>query len=394
MKRILKYKIIIIFILLIFTIPILTALRHDVNVSNIENRTLAPFPQYSNERLLRGEYFHEWENYISDHIVGRDYLIKSYTLLNMKVLGKHKINNIVIGKEDTLLPYYNEELSNNLSDYLNNLTSMTENMKELKDHIKANGGELYFIGLPGQSSFFKSRYQSYFENKEEYFIKNEAEMLNSLEENNINYINMSEVFRKEPDKKYYLKTDHHFSFNGSYRTYVEIINRLKNDLNLNIREPLSLKELDIVTLKNPILGSRNRQLYFLHQTDEKVSIAYPKAAIEYKKYIDGVLDPTLYYISNDNTRPSYSVYMGGDHKEIIIDTNREELPNLLIFGDSFTNALEPLLYYHFNETRILDLRHYKEMNLYEYIDLHKPTVVLMVRDDLNYGNLEGNGRFK
>lgn len=393
MKKFLRYKIILIFLLVIFAIPILTAMRHNVNVSNIENRTLAPLPQYSNERLLNGEYFSQWENYISDHIIGRDYLIKSYTLLNMKVLGKHKINNIIIGKEDTLLPFYTEELSNNLEDYLNNLNAMTENMKNLQNHIKANGGEFYFVGLPGQSSFFRSRYQNYFENKEEYFVENENKMFNNLEKNNINYINMNEVFKKDQDNGNYLKTDHHFSFKGSYRTYVEIIDRLRNDLGLDIGKPLDIEELDIVTLDKPILGSRNRQLYFLHPTDEKVSIAYPRTPIDYEKYTNGVLDPKLYYINNDEN-PSYNIYMGGDQKEIIIDTNRENLPNLLIFGDSFTNALEPLLYYHFNETRILDLRHYKEMNLYEYIGLHKPTVVLMIRDDLNYGNPEGNGKFQ
>ncbi|WP_406242685.1 DHHW family protein [Tissierella carlieri] len=393
MKKFLRYKIILIFLLVIFAIPILTAMRHNVNVSNIENRTLAPLPQYSNERLLNGEYFSQWENYISDHIIGRDYLIKSYTLLNMKVLGKHKINNIIIGKEDTLLPFYTEELSNNLEDYLNNLNAMTENMKNLQNHIKANGGEFYFVGLPGQSSFFRSRYQNYFENKEGYFVENENKMFNNLEKNNINYINMNEVFKKDQDNENYLKTDHHFSFKGSYRTYVEIIDRLRNDLGLDIGKPLDIEELDIVTLDKPILGSRNRQLYFLHPTDEKVSIAYPRTPIDYEKYTNGVLNPKLYYINNDEN-PSYNIYMGGDQKEIIIDTNRENLPNLLIFGDSFTNALEPLLYYHFNETRILDLRHYKEMNLYEYIGLHKPTVVLMIRDDLNYGNPEGNGKFQ
>ncbi|MBU5313048.1 hypothetical protein KQI38_13475 [Tissierella carlieri] len=393
MKKFLRYKIILIFLLVIFAIPILTAMRYNVNVSNIENRTLAPLPQYSNERLLNGQYFSEWENYISDHIIGRDYLIKSYTLLNMKVLGKHKINNIIIGKEDTLLPFYTEELSNNLEYYLNNLNAMTENMKNLQNHIKANGGEFYFVGLPGQSSFFKSRYQNYFENKEGYFVENENKMFNNLEKNNINYINMNEVFKKDQNNENYLKTDHHFSFKGSYRTYVEIIDRLRNDLGLDIGKPLDIEELDIVTLDKPILGSRNRQLYFLHPTDEKVSIAYPRTPIDYEKYTNGVLDPKLYYINNDEN-PSYNIYMGGDQKEIIIDTNREDLPNLLIFGDSFTNALEPLLYYHFNETRILDLRHYKEMNLYEYIGLHKPTVVLMIRDDLNYGNPEGNGKFQ
>lgn len=394
MKKLFKYNLIIIFIFFIFAIPILTILQKNNHISNIENRTLATIPEYSKDKLFNGEYFSHWENYASDHIIGRDKMIASYTLLNMKILGKRKINNIIIGKENTLLPYYTEELSQNLENNLNNIPTMIENINKLNKSIKSYDGEFLFVGLPGQSSFFRDRYQDYFENKQEYFDENESQMFQGLAKNNINYLNMNHIFAQNPNNEYYLKTDHHYSFKGSYKTYVEIINNLKKDFNLNIREPLKVDELNITTLENPILGSRNRQIYFLQQTDEKISIAYPKDTIEYKKITDGTSDPTIYYIDNENLRPSYSIYMGGDHGEIIIDTNRKELPSLLLFGDSFTNALEPLLYYHFNQTRILDLRHYKKMDLYEYISLHKPDIVIMVRDDLNYGNLDGNGKFK
>lgn len=394
MKKLFKYNLIIIFIFFIFAIPILTILQKNNHISNIENRTLATIPEYSKDKFFNGEYFSLWENYASDHIIGRDKMIASYTLLNMKILGKRKINNIIIGKENTLLPYYTEELSQNLENNLNNIPTMIENINKLNKSIKSYDGEFLFVGLPGQSSFFRDRYQDYFENKQEYFDENESKMFQRLENEEINYINMNHIFAQNPNNEYYLKTDHHYSFKGSYKTYVEIINNLKKDFNLNIREPLKVDELNITTLENPILGSRNRQIYYLQHTDEKISIAYPKDTIEYEKITDGTSDPTLYYIDNENLRPSYSIYMGGDHGEIIIDTNRKELPSLLLFGDSFTNALEPLLYYHFNQTRILDLRHYKKMDLYEYISLHKPDIVIMVRDDLNYGNLDGNGKFK
>ena len=52
--------------------------------------------------------------------------------------------------------------------------------------------------------------------------------------------------------------------------------------------------------------------------------------------------------------------MGQDYAETIIRTYRDELPNALIFGESFTNAMETLLYTAFNETRSLDMRHYSE----------------------------------
>lgn len=395
MKSLIKHKLTILFLLLIFMFPLLTAMRHNINISHIENRTLASLPSYSKENLLSGEYFKGWDDYISDHIFGRDYLIKSYTLLNMEILKKHKINNIVIGKENTLLPYYTEDLSKTLEDNINNLPIMINNINNLNHFVNDYGGNFLFVGLPGQSSFFRDRYPSYFSNKNDYFIDNETLMFNELDESKVNYVNMNRVFIDDFDKDYYLKTDHHFSFKGSFKTYEEILKKIRNDFNLNIQSSLSLNDLDLVTIDNPILGSRNRQVYFLKETDELITVAYPKNKIDYKKYVNSVEDPKLYYLDEDkNERPSYGIYMGGDHAEVIIDTNRDELPNLLIFGDSFTNALEPLLYYHFNETRILDLRHYNDITLYDYIELHKPDVVLMIRDDMNYGNLQGNGQFK
>jgi len=76
--------------------------------------------------------------------------------------------------------------------------------------------------------------------------------------------------------------------------------------------------------------------------------------------------------------------MGGDIGETIIQTNRPDLPNILIFGDSFTNALESLLWTNFNETRSLDFRYFTEKTLLEYIDDFHPDIVICMRDEMKY----------
>ena len=63
----------------------------------------------------------------------------------------------------------------------------------------------------------------------------------------------------------------------------------------------------------------------------------------------------------------YSLYMGGDVGETVIETGRPDLPSILIYGDSFTNPVECLAYYSFDEMRSIDLRHYKDMTLADYI---------------------------
>lgn len=106
----------------------------------------------------------------------------------------------------------------------------------------------------------------------------------------------------------------------------------------------------------------------------------------------GEVEPTLYTLPDNVTADvTYDIFMGGDKAETILRTDRPELPNLLIFGDSFTNPLETLFYTGFNETRSLDLRHYSAMGILEYLEEYQPDVVLCIRDDTAYLSTDGNG---
>ena len=68
--------------------------------------------------------------------------------------------------------------------------------------------------------------------------------------------------------------------------------------------------------------------------------------------------------------------MGGDIAETVIETGRSWLPDCIIFGDSFTNALETALYCSFDTTVALDFRHNKARTIYDYIEEYKPDVVI------------------
>ena len=156
---------------------------------------------------------------------------------------------------------------------------------------------------------------------------------------------------------------------------------------------MSENEIIFEDLKNPFLGSRNREIYGLWSGNEPLTAGKVVNEIPFTRLDNGVEVPaTLYDLpADDATQVTYDVYMGGDKAETILRTDRPELPNLLIFGDSFTNPLETLFYTGFNETRSLDLRHYTEKGILEYIQEYQPDVVICVRDDTAYLSLEGNG---
>lgn len=395
MKRFGKIILIIVFLGIIFIIPVITKLEKNQAVSQFENRKLAEVPILTKSSLLSGEYFGKWETYLSDHIYGRNFWIKSYTYMNMVVLGKSNINNIVFGKNGFLLPFFAYDGKYDIINSEANLSKMATQLKELQNKLDQKGGSLYFVGVPSQASYHRAEYPRHLQNNAQLMDKTEKLMFGKLDQLGVSYINMNDVFHNNPNVEYYYKTDHHYNFEGAYATYYQIIKNIQKEGDYNINSPIEKVDMDIVTLPNPFGGSRNRQVYYMFPTKEQIKIAYPKNKIPFEKFTNGKLDNKLYYLAkNESAMINYGVYMGGDWAETVIRTNNTKLPNLLVFGDSFTNEIEPLLYAHFNETRILDLRYYNKMSLYEYIDEYNPDVVLMVRDDLNYGSLEGNGNFK
>ena len=84
-------------------------------------------------------------------------------------------------------------------------------------------------------------------------------------------------------------------------------------------------------------------------------------------------------------------YMCGDISETVLQTDRPELPDALMFGDSFTNPLETIWYASFDETRSLDLRYHTELSLLDYVEEYRPQVVVCVRDYEQMLNMYGNG---
>ena len=110
----------------------------------------------------------------------------------------------------------------------------------------------------------------------------------------------------------------------------------------------------------------------------------------------GITAPVLFLTAKaegeDERAIVYTDYMGGDIAETVIRTDRPELPNALIFGDSFTNPVECLAYYSFNELRSVDLRHYTAQSLSDYIAAYQPDV-LCVRDYQSLLLREFNGDF-
>lgn len=375
-------------------VGLLTLGNRNETFSYYENRSLAPKPVLTKEGVLDGSYFSQWDSYWMDRAVGRTAALKYDTLWQWKVLHKPVVHDIVI-TEKSLLPYLKDKGFEPKPPVEKLAGETGDELAALDRHIRDNGGTFFYVGVPSQITYFKERYPDFLDNQADYRREVRTAFREALTDRGVAFLDMVEAFEQAGNPpEYYWSTDHHCNLDGGlfvYRHIMEAVNQATG------RDLKILREEDIrrITLPNRFSGSRNKPLYLMYPNEDRLTYAELVQPIPFTREDNGVESPaTVNILPPEDALVSYGVFMGNDYAETIIRTDRPELPKLLVFGDSYTNVLETLLYASFDETRSLDLRHYNEKTLWEYIEEYQPDVVIDVRDDGMFLSPSPNGTFR
>ena len=363
----------------------LTLLLPKADSSYYENRSLAEVPEFTWESFLSGEYFNDWETYFTDHVALRSYLMKVQTFLQLHVLHQPVVSDVVTDS-DVLLGYHGYGTWS--MDYA--VSSAQEEAKEPGDWQAAAeewGGQVYYLGLPEQYSYFEDRYPDYMENRSFVYQPIEDAMEEALDEVGVPFVSMYTRYREEDcPRDYYFATDHHYTIYGALRAAQEALTTINDTQGFSLYVPQE-EDLTFTTLPNSFLGSRNRKLFGLEDKGDLLTVAEYKEAIPFTRSDNGT-DSEAFLLTLPATEEetvTYNVFMGGDIGETVIDTHREDLPTAVVIGESFTNALETLLYASFDEVHSIDPRHFTG-DISEYLAELQPEVILIVRDNSAYFN--------
>ena len=355
-----------------------TLLLDKGTYSYFENRELAKFPEYSFESVLSGEYFTGIDTYISDRAAGRNTVIKLSAYADLYLLRRPVVNEILI-TDGVLLADTEYEFDE--ADVNEKSEIIAERLTSHKALTESYGGKFLYTALPTQDMVFSEKIPDCVENRVGGLYKTGEIFFRKLEERGVDYIDMTPVLSAE----HYSTVDHHYNIGGAYETAKAIAEALGG-----IYVP-ELDGFEIRTFDEPYLGSRARKLYGLYNSDEKLSVMIPKEEIPFRRWFYGSeIDPT-YFTAPTGEYATYDVYMGGDYAVTKIDTGRGELPDILIYGDSFTNAVESILWTGAGTMTSIDFRGYDGMTLEEYIAEYKPDFVICIRDYSALLTLDGNG---
>ena len=332
-------------------------------------------------RLVSGQVFDDLETLFCDYAAWRTPALKAVTWADLNVFRRPVVNETVV-TDDVLLPQlYDPAMSDD--DIRAQAKLVAEDNAALQKQVESYGGHYCYVAVPCQYVYYEDSYPAYLTNRSRYTDLELSALTEEMNAQGVCFLDMGPVFDSlGHPPEFSSRVDNHYGLLGAYETYRAAVQKLNGDYGLALSFPEEGTDVTFSALPNPYMGSRTRKLLGLRGDDEKLLTAAFREDIPFTRLDNWQEVASAVYTlpATEDEALTYGLYMGGDIAETCIRTDRSSLPTALIFGDSFTNAVESLAYYSFDEMRSVDLRHYKTQSISDYIAAYQPDVVICIRD--------------
>lgn len=348
-------------------------------LSEMENRKLAEFPEYSDSALFSGDYFKEIELYYADNFPLRDQWInvsgKFRNLFGFES-GDIKIYEPVNDAEAN--ETFNDTVDKALPSILPDMGEVGEVKKKL--FVFKNRAFEMFGGGPQMGKAYANVINSYnragipglqvynliipvaleFELTEKYrslqkpnrpAIENIYNQLDA----NIKKVWAIDELRKHREEYIYFNTDHHWTSLGAYYAYVAFCKEAG----------LTPVSLDTVAskVKPAFLGSLYRLTRDPKLQSNPDSVRYYLFKDSMNFYIGsnaklGIWSKSKIYGETAKGSNSYSVFLQGDLPVVKMETQKKNGRKILMVKESYGNAFAPFLINNYEKVIVVDQRYY------------------------------------
>lgn len=342
--------------------------KPEKRFSENENRFLAEFPKYTNDKLINGDYMNGLGEYINDQFVFRDNWISLKTLSERAML-KPDINSVYFAKDDYLIEKHNksdvseEQAEKNKERLIEFVKKYVEKLGE--DHVNV-------MLVPTASEVLKDKLPPYATgyNQDAYM----DEVMKTLPKGT--FIDLRNIFNQHKDEYIYYRTDHHWTTLGAFYAYEQ----WATDAGFT---PLSQDEFDIILGSDQFYGTLHSKVNVNVKPDE-IYLYKIKKDMNYQLLynLTDQMD-TLYDLSKLEGKDKYSVYMGGNNALVEVKTNHKNGRRLLIIKDSYAHSFVPFAVNHYEETYMIDFRYFN-MGVEEFVEENKITDVLVLYNTMSF----------
>ena len=353
--------IVIIFCLYIGGIALLSMVLPDADFSEMENRYLQKFPEFTMSGVQSGRTMKEMEDYISDHLVFRDQWVCLKAACEM-LTGKHENNGVYFGKDGTLLKKIEVENADKL-------IKNAEYINALKKNVSV---PIYYGLVPTASEIWSEKLpQGALTAEENQWIEELYQIVD------VTTLDFSEELEKHESEPVFYKTDHHWTSLGAYYGANVIL------------ENMGLEKLDIADYESTVVTKDFYGTVYSQsgawwiEPDEITTYISDSGKTVISNFTGKEQPGKLYDYDKLNGKNKYTFFLGGNQPICIVKSENGNDQRLLVIRDSYADALVPFLSERFGEIHLFDLR-YNRLSIKKYVQEHEIDQILILYSFGNY----------
>jgi len=381
---------IILFLSMLFGIPLLYFVLPKQKISVGEKRKLAVVPALNYESYIKGAWADSMDSYVDDHFPFRTEMVDmAVELQSWKGIHLKEQEKIFVSQKPKVKK--NKEVKDSTQSDMNFLDEFEQaysgSMLIINGSVYPMGG-----GSPAMSKHFSKMVSEYTEQLKgecrvfsavaplsSAFIpvekykryntqnRNTLKAIGSSLTNGAIFCDVFEEMNKHAGEKMYFSTDHHWKPIGAYYAYVAFCKAAGF-------EPVPINKMDKRTKYN-FLGS-----LYQHTLDPSVrnnpdTMEYyiPKVtttAVRYTAYGYDKQSKSQVFAHGSSGGNTYSTFISGDAPMMRINTNVKNGKKAIVIKNSYGNAFVVYLISHYEEIWVVDFR-YSKQNIIDTIRKNK-----------------------
>lgn len=347
------------FILILVGFMVSNIFSQDKEISYEERRKLSQFPKFTVEKLVKGEYFQDMEEYFLDQFPLRNNFRKIKSFINTNIFKEKDNNDIYIIDESIYKMEYplREKSIYNSAIFYNKIAS-----------IYFKNSNIYYTIVPDKN----------------YFVPKDKGYLS------LDYEKIIDIMKKNTENMKYIDIIKNLKISDYYNT----------DLHWKQEKILPVAENLLTAMKNKVLNYKYEEktfdsFYGSYYGQSATNINPDKLVYLNNKIIEEckVYDfekqeyITVYNDEYFKNVDSYDVYLGGAKPLLSIENpNNTSGKELYIFRDSFGSSLAPLLISEYSKIILVDLRYINSTEFEKYIKPKENSDVLFMYNTLILNN--------
>lgn len=296
--------------------------------SEMEKRYLAEAPKLSWNAVLSGTWGKQGEDYLIDHIPGRNLLvgIHAYTEL---LLGRQKIGDIWLA-EGKLLEAPVAMDADVVARNMNTIHAFADTVDQTV-HVMVVPSHGWAAGIP------------------DYTDDETLDAVAASAGGNVSVISLEDVYYGKP--QLYYNTDHHWTSRGAfygYKAYMHAVGKeYRDEKDFTITEIPGFRGS---TYSRSALWLFPAETIELWQGSDQLTVTNAET--------EGIHEG-IFYRERLEEADKYTVFLDGNHSLVRV-RNPEKTGKILVIRDSYSNCLGGFLAQSYGEVVLVDLRYYRQ----------------------------------